>query len=278
MAPAIMAPPNPRTPSLTFSGLFRFALLGTRLLLGLMGLWRRCEHLLKRGFAALLSFFCAIFVFRCHRGSPMPDPKVIALVGAFPKPPSAEELEKLYRPYSEALGNVLFAWNHLQEGLLWLFGSLTRPENEHIMRAAWHATESDATQRKMLREAYKAALRATEYTQQREDIKWLLKEAQELSGTRNDAIHAPLTFTTTFTMEGGSTRLEPKTSGGHPKAVNLDGYDLIELFDWTRKVCNLLRAYAYDAGMHFRTKGLLDRPWPERPQLPPRPLKNPAAG
>ena len=57
--------------------------------------------------------------------------------------------------------------------------------------AVWHSSQTDRAKRRML----EAALRVTEVdrtTDLGEEIKWILKRADELEEDRNNAIHAPL--------------------------------------------------------------------------------------
>jgi hypothetical protein len=69
------------------------------------------------------------------------------------KPPTLQEQEKLFQPYAEELGRLVFAWNRLHANLARLFWVVTGISSERMPLAIWHSTPSDLSQRRMLRAA-----------------------------------------------------------------------------------------------------------------------------
>ena len=105
----------------------------------------------------------------------------------------ADAASAAFQPYYDAVGKVVHAWNGLQEQLAILFCRVTNMSNEMGL-SIWHSMKSDRAQRQMLR----AALRAVDedweakYPRGRDDIAWLLSNADSIAEGRNNVIHAPL--------------------------------------------------------------------------------------
>src|SRR5215211_6790047 len=97
-------------------------------------------------------------------------------------------------PYITALGELVIAWNSLQEQLAELFWTVTGISNGRVPLAIWHAANSDRTQRQMLRAAAENAFATDKDKKTRDDILWLLDRANSLADQRNDAIHSPFWF------------------------------------------------------------------------------------
>ena len=55
------------------------------------------------------------------------------------KPPTLQEQEKLFQPYAEELGRLVFAWNRLHANLARLFWVVTGISSERMPLAIWHS-------------------------------------------------------------------------------------------------------------------------------------------
>lgn len=177
--------------------------------------------------------------------------------------PSNAELEKLFEPYGVELGKLVYAWNLLQGSLCEVFSILAPPAR--VAEAVWHSTQNDRTQREMLRSAAKA-IHGTRHVanlpKMQEDVVWLVNRANSLADQRNDAIHAPLSFT--ITPE--EIRLEPPIVGGNPRAAKLKGKDLLNEFRLCRERADVLTCFARN--LSYAIQRGPRQPWPKRPSLP----------
>lgn len=191
-----------------------------------------------------------------------------------PKPPERtfrpDDAEDAFAPYLKAVGEVVNAWNKLQDQLLKIFLSITGMPQD-MAAAVWHAPRSDSVQRDMLR----AALRATpddkwsgRLATARDDIFSLLNRADKLSEERNDAVHAPVSLA----IDGDKLVPFPMYFFGHPKAIRLKGKDIVPEFKRCKDAAITLREYAekIETGLNFSTY-----PWPDKPALlAPQQAKN----
>jgi len=155
----------------------------------------------------------------------------------------------LLKPYSAELGHLAAAWNQLQHNLSSLFTLLVTRENTPISQAIWHATESDFTQRKMLRavvDVDQAQMPARRMLTpiQAEEILWVLNEIDaKLRHKRNNAIHAPL-VTITGVWDGAVRhRVEAHFNPHNPRAKPLRGKNLIDEFRTYAAQANALASY-----------------------------------
>jgi hypothetical protein len=103
-----------------------------------------------------------------------------------------ERAQQARKPYVIALGELVIAWNSLQENLADLFWVITGVSNGAIPLAIWHSTNNDRAQRQMLRAAVEAAFAKEKKI--KDDILWLVDRANALADQRNDAIHSPFWF------------------------------------------------------------------------------------
>jgi hypothetical protein len=123
-------------------------------------------------------------------------------------PPSGGPVGKEFDAYALAVGKVAYAWNHLQERLGQIFGIVLGAEANHfIATAVWYSSDSDRAQQAMLREAITAspADRWLNRPKAKDDIIWLLKEANKLTDDRNNAIHTPVAV-----WLGGAPSIDPQ--------------------------------------------------------------------
>jgi hypothetical protein len=109
----------------------------------------------------------------------------------------AEIMESI-NSYYRVVGKVAYSWNMLQMHLGWVFERTISQTDGNILNAIWHSQQSDRNQRRMLRAAISAGafshighkLPATA----KDDLLWLLKEADALSARRDEALHSPVAF------------------------------------------------------------------------------------
>src|ERR1700735_2797698 len=106
--------------------------------------------------------------------------------------PTNDEVKIALDAYALAVGKVAHSWNYLHERLGQLFVTVTGTKRE-IALAIWYTPVSDLLQRNLLKAAVTANIDHdwVEKPHRKEDILWLLKEADLLSHRRNTAIHAP---------------------------------------------------------------------------------------
>jgi hypothetical protein len=185
---------------------------------------------------------------------------------------TAREAKAILRPYSVELGHLATAWNQLHYNLSSLFTLLLKPHNSAAAGAIWHATDSDFTQRKMLRaivEVDKTML----VTQPRlsalqaQEILWILDQIDDkLRHKRNNALHAPLIILRGVFDDAVQTWVEAHFDPQNPRAKPLRGKDLIEEFhDYTAHAEVL---FGYAARIWMALNHADAHPWPERPSLP----------
>jgi len=180
------------------------------------------------------------------------------------KRPTAQEMEKIARPYLMALGRVAFTWNGLQDSLAFLFWKALGISNGGVAMAIWQSVQSDKSQRDMLRAAVrKTALWHLNFPKATEDIEWLLAETDKLSNKRNDALHAPFGMTT---QETGEISLELWTFTLSLRAANLRGKHVLEEFD--RYANTAVKLHAYSKTLFAALASPPQIAWPERPLLP----------
>jgi hypothetical protein len=113
------------------------------------------------------------------------------------KQPTPRQAKAVLRPYAVELGYLAATWNQLHHNLSSLFTLLLKSKNERFAQVIWHATDSDFTQRKMLRaiiETDKKLLPMARTLQPTHaaEILWILDQIDEkLRHKRNNALHAP---------------------------------------------------------------------------------------
>lgn len=167
--------------------------------------------------------------------------------------------------YLIAVGQVVLAWNNLQEKLGDLFVAIVQTRNSDVALAIWHAPFSDRVQRDLLKEAIEAS----------DDVFWkrlpdrakadlieVLNKITSLGSKRDDAIHAPIVFDT-----AGQPEITADFFSKHRRAKNLVGKDLVSEFDYLKR---------YAEGISSFIDGVLDvlrdqhAPWPKIPTAPSR--------
>jgi hypothetical protein len=184
--------------------------------------------------------------------------------------PDDDELEAAFAPYTQAAGEVINAWNKLQEQFNRLFVALTAMPRD-MATAIWHSARCDSLQRQMLT----AALAATpdekwtgRLSAGKDDIRALIRCASDLAEDRNDAIHAPVSLA----IDGAKLVPIPVYFNGNPRAKRLKGKDILVEFRRCRDTANLLREFAekVETALSFPSYA-----WPDKPALLiPSPKKN----
>jgi hypothetical protein len=162
--------------------------------------------------------------------------------------------------HSAKVGRAVNKWNNLHDELGTIFADLVNANDHPVGLTAWHALRSDNTQRTMLRAVAKAVL--PEDTRFIGDLCWVLGEADQLAGTRNNYIHAG--FICFF--DEGTMHLIPDHFRGNPNAEKLLGKDLPKDLDQLQFDLTMLEDFA----IKLRGFRLVedDHPqWPDRPTL-----------
>jgi len=174
-------------------------------------------------------------------------------------------------PITKAIGRTVMEWNDMCESFGLLFGAIIHPSQpwSPIAMAVWHSTTSDRAQRDMLREA---ALAIPDEAKKglpklAEDIGWLCERANSLADRRNDVVHAPLTMELDRIEPSKVIAVIPATFFGHPRALKLEGKDLIAEFALYTSYAGKLKIFSRQMMTSIQA-GQAVHAWPDRPQLP----------
>ncbi|MEJ0093094.1 MAG: hypothetical protein WDN46_06600 [Methylocella sp.] len=182
-----------------------------------------------------------------------------------PRRPTARQIDNAFAPYALEIGRLTRAWNGLHNMLGEIFSRIISRNNVNISRAIWHSLMSDKTQRDILKAAYQApgAIDSKVHPKAIADLKWLIKNVDDLGFRRNDAIHAPMLVGKY--MRTGEMVVLPDIYAGNPRAIKLHEKELLLELRWYRMCADTLAKFAGVIWFHLgRDKGS----WPERPLLP----------
>lgn len=193
--------------------------------------------------------------------------------------------ERQFAPYVTAIGQLVLAWNSLQEMLGWTFeivlvGTIATADNNQLpqIRGAWNSLNSDRDKRKLLRAAGAALTRLQQRTFPKlyADLKWTLDRADALEDDRNNAVHSPLMllsakYSAALQQAGIQDRVMPETMRGNRRALRLEENELLTEFRRCRDTALVLRDFITEIDRALRS---VDYSWPERPSLPTRGPKN----
>ncbi|TRL38218.1 hypothetical protein FM996_00940 [Methylosinus sporium] len=179
--------------------------------------------------------------------------------------PTETIIQETISEYVTALGRVAHSWNYLQERLGQLFTKMAPTAPHNIMLAVWYSQQSDRNQRRLLRAALNAGAlflyRDRIPDKAQDDILWLLKEADELSARRDQAIHAPACVTTDL----GGTQISAAYYFGNPIAMTLKDKNMIEEFNLSEWRAVQLSKYTMQIDVALERDASL---WPKaRPSL-----------
>jgi hypothetical protein len=192
-------------------------------------------------------------------------------------------VRKQLAPYLIELGLVVVSWNELHDELGQLFSIVRGGPSLGCALEIWHSEKSDWRQRNLIRSALPSALSNLPRAKQedaewvrraREEIKWILDQADSLADHRNNTTHSPLIGE----LEANEWKLTSFTFFRHPRAKKLAGKELLSEFQWYWRTFRVLTAYTQHIRLALypittdaygnRTSGAT---WPERPSLPPPP-------
>jgi hypothetical protein len=160
------------------------------------------------------------------------------------------EIRAAIELYHCQVGRVASAWNDLQMALGWIFERTVQSSGKNILGAIWHSQQSDRNQRRMLRAAVEAGA-FSEWPIQlpkkaESDILWLIKEADSLSGRRDEALHSPVAFANTQKSDSETVKPTSLWAVGSPLAIRLRGKELMDelsLSEWrARRLAEYARA------------------------------------
>jgi len=176
--------------------------------------------------------------------------------------------QEAFEAYALALGQVAYTWNYLQDELGQLFVVVTGMDDRTAL-SVWYSSDNDRVQRNMLKAAILASNKdrwLPRFQTARDDMLWLVHQANALSDQRNNAIHAP---TTMVTMHAGREMVASISAyiNGHPRARRLWGKRLLTEFSWCAQTADTLSAFTRQATQALRNELM---PWPDRPALPAR--------
>lgn len=181
------------------------------------------------------------------------------------KYPNQDLIDEAFQPYIMAVGRVAHSWNYLQERFGRLFAQVIGGDSR-IAMAVWYSIDSDRGQRKMLRSALSVKDIHVSINRKEDDIGdiiWAIKEADNASDRRNDAIHGPCSLI----IESGGISVFPSYFYGNPRAKKLLGTDVISEFVWCEATADVLSKFL--VGMISSIEHNTE--WPHRPRIPPKP-------
>jgi hypothetical protein len=171
--------------------------------------------------------------------------------------PNEAESRRLFKRYGTHIGYLAITWNRLHDNLSKIFVQVLKSPSPKIASAVWFSTNSDFSQREMLRVAVPRASHLS--TQQRESILWLLCQVEEtLRYQRNDAIHAPLVLVKQLAKDAVAT-IQADMNSESPRVRNL--LALIYL----TKVGQWAILWACQKQPRFRTLSFRTRTRPAKP-------------
>lgn len=180
--------------------------------------------------------------------------------------PNNDTTRKKYLEYATAVGKVAHAWNTFQERLGALLTAILPQTDAAVLLAMWYSEPNDRAQRRMLRAAIEAGAfdptaRAKMFPKHaKDDIIWMLDEADKLGQRRDQAVHAPAAISTG--AEGA--QMVAAFFRGNPLAKLLKGKDIMYEFDLSVWRAETLTVYA----MWIESSLRYTRTWPDtRPSL-----------
>jgi hypothetical protein len=169
-------------------------------------------------------------------------------------------------------------WNQLHDNLLSIFVEVLTPADDFAAKAIWYSTDSDFQQRKMLRALieldtqtlFHHPLLAREPRLepfQGEAIFWILNQIEKpLRHQRNNALHAPLMLMRGVADGAVVHWVEATLNPQNPRALPLQGKNLVEEFKTYAELTGVLSDYAARIANSLKYPGRF--PWPEKPRLP----------
>lgn len=180
--------------------------------------------------------------------------------------PTAAQYRRAFRPYGAAIGDLVYSWNSLHQKLAILFELVVKSPSRKMGMAIWYSTDSDFTQRKMLRAAVEKCTQLS--APQRDDITWALNKIDDsLRHNRNDALHSPFVFM----VVGAGFSVIPDFTSDSPRAQSLwrntrTTLDLKKSLREYNQLCSTLSEFF--GSICYSILAPAARKWPDRPALP----------
>jgi hypothetical protein len=188
-----------------------------------------------------------------------PKPRIVRM-------PSDEDMKAAFEDYTLALGKVIYAWNYLLGKLGSLFVVVVGDADREILLHIWNVPESDRVKVLMLKAAATASSNGRwlpRLADVREDVLWLVAEANELITARNDAAHGLATLfvdAETSSMRGHPLALDKRTAGLRGRG------DLLVEFDRLERWAEGLSVFTQEAESALHPSARY--PWPDRFRRP----------
>jgi hypothetical protein len=193
----------------------------------------------------------------------------------------------IYTPYVVAIGQLALAWNDLHEALALLFIELLANGRAYPATDLWNAASFDRPKRQLIKSLMRTApLKYPARVRLKADLEWLLAEIDKVEDARNDAIHAPLTFSTEgkvlsiFTPGNKEVsitipvdKIVPSTAFDNRRAIKLLNKDLLTEFRWCRDMSLALTEYVSEIYEAVAANPPDSNVWPTKPVLPGRGMK-----
>jgi hypothetical protein len=168
---------------------------------------------------------------------------------------SPRQIKAAFRPFAHELGYLAVVWNQLHDNLLRIFIEVLIPTDNFAAKAIWYSTDSDFQQRKMLRALIEVDTqplfdrphiprkqRLEPF--QREAIFWILNQIDNpLRHQRNNALHAPLMLWPGVADGAVVHWVQATLNSQNPRAVPLQGKDLIDEFKSYAELTRVLSDY-----------------------------------
>ena len=175
---------------------------------------------------------------------------------------------------ARAIGRLLLAWNDLHEKLLSIFVTALGGGWAGRPLALWHSARNDVGKRNLLLVTLDQIPTSElgSRTKLVKELKWILSNAEELEGKRDDAAHTPMldynSHIENFVAKallGGAIFADDFMGNKRAQRLNQKGIDLHKEFEYTRKRIIILRDYAIAIDLAWTNDTYS---WPDRPKLP----------
>jgi hypothetical protein len=179
------------------------------------------------------------------------------------------EIRQRFSEHLRALGQVAHSWNYLQEQLGALFAIVLADTHNPVSLAIWYSEPNDRAQRRLLRAAINAG--ALDHIREpkrlpasaKDDLLWLLSEADKLGARRDQALHAPVALG--FGPEGAD--FMAAFFQGNPLAEHLRNKNLMEEYEVSAMRAGVLSSFVSMIALAITSKNA-PQPWPDkRPSL-----------
>jgi hypothetical protein len=127
-----------------------------------------------------------------------------------------KRINKLMTDQATLIGQVVLEWNHMHDMIFHSFWQLSGMSREQA-QAVFYALKADSAQRDIT--AALAKVRLSEYPDLQATFLTLIKQAGQLNGERNAAIH------TTWTVSVPDYKIEPSPSAPPHGKLNVEEFE-----------------------------------------------------